>query len=224
MAMSCKGDDHSGVDHIYSEELKTLEKGRLFYHVGLRRFVKVKLVLLDTCVDRPERSVIFQCGDHNGSYSAYWGHACKVDDLCKDNHLPSCNSCRLQRVHNLLACPNTEAATPHSCANCASWNVMAPGFLSVLPQKYPTRCGTAENAPSPPLGRDVGLQKLPTVRLTTQWLQEALKFAHHNMRTKPPNARTNSARFWNKEVLTSYLRSCGITKKLIEQVHNSAKK
>ena len=54
------------------------------------------------CVDRPERTSILQFGDHNGTFSTFWGHSCKVDGYCKVNHLPSCKECQKHRLHKII--------------------------------------------------------------------------------------------------------------------------
>ena len=63
---------------------------------------------------------------------------------------------------------------------------------------------------------------LCAIRLDVQWLQNALIFGHHNVKTRPPGGRTNK-RFWTKANLSAYLRSCSCTVKLIDSVYLSAK-
>jgi hypothetical protein len=80
MALSSKGDDHSEVESLFEAELQSLggSNNLLFYHGGLKKLIPVKVGKLSTCIDRPERRSMFQVGDHNGTYSTYWGHACNV--------------------------------------------------------------------------------------------------------------------------------------------------
>ena len=58
--------------------------------------------------------------------------------------------------------------------------------------------------------------------LDVQWLQIALIFGHHNMKTRLPGGRSNK-RFWTKAHLSAYLRSCSCTGRLIDSVNLSAK-
>ena len=285
MAISAKGEDHSHVETFFENEMKSLsEEGSLFYHGGKRKVIKVKAGRLSVCVDRPERSSMFQVGDHNGTFSSYWGYTCSVDGTCNENHLPSCQHCRktLLQKHILrsttAALPSGEGRAPdllspvdvaeasqsgeglasqvlhptsETCPHnkCCRWNVLDSSFLSKAPAGYPTSHDTRENAPRPPRGREIfvpdvcnfarndhdGSNKrqctpqtmvnktmLPAIRLSVSWLEEALRFALHNVKTQPPNARGNK-RFWTKANLTAYLRSCGVTTRLVDTVYQAAK-
>ena len=84
MSLSCKGKDHSEIEMQFHNELKALlNEGKMFYHGGLKHIIKVKMGKLLLCVDRPERTSILQVGDHNGTFSTFWGHSCKVMDTAK---------------------------------------------------------------------------------------------------------------------------------------------
>ena len=67
-----------------------------------------------------------------------------------------------------------------------------------------------------------GTARLPAIKLTSDWLKEAVVFAHHNMKTQPPNSSRNK-RYWKKSMLSAYLRSCGLTTRYIDTVYESAK-
>ena len=83
MSLSCKGEDHSEIEIEYQKVLDALlNEGKMFYHGGLKRIIKVKMGKLLLCVDRPERTSILQVGDHNGTFSTFGGHSCKVDGYC----------------------------------------------------------------------------------------------------------------------------------------------
>jgi hypothetical protein len=60
MAIGAKGDDHEEIERLFTEELDVLSTtGGIFYHAGLKRLIRVKAGKIMTCVDRPERTVIF---------------------------------------------------------------------------------------------------------------------------------------------------------------------
>ena len=63
---------------------------------------------------------------------------------------------------------------------------------------------------------------LRAICLNVKWLQSALIFRHHNVKTRPPGGRTNK-RFWTNANLSSYLRSCSCTGRLIDSAYLSAK-
>jgi hypothetical protein len=103
MAIGQKGDDHQEIDQLFQEELRVLSgQGKSFYHGGRREFIRVKAGQVCVCVDRPERSSLYQIGDHGGTYSTLWGHAVDVDPKCEDNCLPSCPFCRRKRLQSHL--------------------------------------------------------------------------------------------------------------------------
>ena len=84
MSLSCKGEDHSEIEMEFQKELNALSnEGKMFYYGGLKHIIKVEMGKLLLCVDQPERTSILQVGDHNGTFSTFWGHSCKVDGSCK---------------------------------------------------------------------------------------------------------------------------------------------
>ena len=64
---------------------------------------------------------------------------------------------------------------------------------------------------------------LTSVELSIPWLKQAVIFAHHNVRTTNPKQGRSSRSYWTKGNLSAYLRTCGCTNKLIDQVYLSAK-
>ena len=233
MAIGQKGDDHQEIDKIFEEELSVLSStGRDFYHGGRKEIIRVKAGTVCVCVDRPERASLYQIGDHTGTFSTLWGHAISVDGKCNDNCLPSCPFCRRQRYNRLLNNTNLGEIPPDlECPNdegegrCVSWNVMNSDFTCASPTDYPTICDMRAGAPPPPLGREVsatGSQRLPCIYLTIEWLTVAVIFAHHQLKTNPPDSHPNK-RFWTKAHATAFLRTCGIGTQLIEVIYESAK-
>ena len=146
---------------LFHNELNVLSnEGKKFYHGGLKHIVKVKMGKLLLCVDQPERTSILQVGDHNGTYSTYWGHSCKVDGYCKENHLPSCKACCKQCLQSITlgsgdqdqssqqglllgsdSTPNNETQShvsqPCNGRKCASWDVLHPSFTFCAPTNFP---------------------------------------------------------------------------------------
>lgn len=252
MAISRKGEDHTEVEKLFTDELEQFtEAGIRFYHGGLKKVIKVKLGKLLTCIDRPERTSMFRCGDHNGTYSANWGYAGSVDATCSYNHLPSCYHCRGQRLKSLTVAEHNKCSknsntsndsNPYEhtlCSNnvnyygsrltgcehnmCSDWDMMDQKFKFPVPKNYPTTYDTREGAPPPPIGRDISIsnasKELNTVKLSTTWLKQVVSFAHHNAKTCVPNT---SRRYWTKGNTLEYLRTCSISAKYSEQVHDSA--
>ena len=228
MAIGQKGDDHQEIDKLFEEEMKQLSaQGQTFYHGGRKEIIKVKAGKVCVCVDRPERSSLYQVGDHMGTFSTLWGHAVNVDGHCEDNCLPSCPFCRCKRLNQLLCENHIGQQTSNGCPHnqCVSWNVMDPKFTSAAPADYPTACDQSEGAPPAPLGREIVPHRghrLPCIYLTVPWLTQAVIFAHHQLKTHPPNTPPN-ARYWSKKNSTAFLRTCGIGSKLYNAIYDSAK-
>ena len=63
---------------------------------------------------------------------------------------------------------------------------------------------------------------LRAIRLDVKWLQSALIFGHHNVKTRPLGVRTNK-RFWTKANLSAYLKRFSCTGRLIDSVYLYAK-
>ena len=236
MSLSCKGEDHSEIEIEFQKELDALSnEGKMFYHGGLKCIIKVKMGKLLLCVDRPERTSILQVGDHNGTFSTFWGHSCKVDGYCQETHLPSCKDCRKHRLQKIIAeknlesnetnmfpvgdgannihveC-NTQNNTIQACngRKFSSWDVLHPSFKFCVPANYPTNYDQRPNAPLSPNGREANLPNQGTkqmshaIHLDAKWLQSALIFGYHNVKTRPPGERPNK-RFWTKANLSLHI-------------------
>jgi hypothetical protein len=140
MAIGGKGDDHEDVEKIFTKELEELSTtGRTFFHGGMNKLIRVKAGMLVTCVDRPERTKLFSCGDHNGSFSVCWGFAAQIDGTCRDNKLPSCPICRRKRLVDHLE--------------------IDPGDLPPIPI---VDLDSARRRPNPPRGDEESSQGTPS--------------------------------------------------------------
>ena len=111
---------------------------------------------------------------------------------------------------------------------CAAWNPLDDSFTMKPPGSFPLVCDSHPGAPLPPKGREVtgepnSSRRLPTIYLTVDWLEQAVVFAHHQMKTHPPNTPVNK-RHWTKTGLIAYLRTCGIGTRLQQAMYESAKK
>ena len=89
---------------------------------------------------------------------------------------------------------NTRKNTLQACngRKCASWDVLHPSFKFCVPANYPTNYDQRPDAPLPPNRRELNLpiegtkQMLCAIHLDVKWLQSALIFRHHNVKTRPP--------------------------------------
>jgi hypothetical protein len=250
MSIAGKSENHSEIDKQYGEEIDILSKiGHEFYHGGRKEIIKVKLGKMITCVDRPERASMFKVGDHTGKYSRYWGFAGSVDGQCQFNNLPSCTSCRSNRLHindtiynddNNMICENNN--------KCSNWNVSNFNFTFPVPGSYPTIYDTSIGAPLMPLGRKVisnktGIkrrhnkdadkqnliqkvekQRLPMIEMSIEWLKSGIIFAHHNLKTSVDVNNSKSKKYWTKGNVSDYLKTFGISNSIINMVIEAATK
>ena len=223
MSFANQSDEHESIEQFLSEELKDLKVGKFFYHGALRKRIKVKAGILCTCVDRPERTKIFKVGDHNGTHSVCWGHATEIDGQLKMNHLPDCDSCAEQKAKQSLMSNKSIEEENHckkSKQKCGKWNLAANRFPT--PKDFPTHWDGSKDAPKPPKDRipKKNLKFLNTVSLDEEWLETAVEFAHHNMKT---NTNNTCRKKWTKAEATAHLRTCAIGKNLIDSNCVSAK-
>ena len=111
---------------------------------------------------------------------------------------------------------------------CASWDVLHPSFKFCAPANYPTNYDQQPGAPLHPNECELNLpiqgtqQMFCAIQLNVKWLQSALIFGHHNVKTRPPGGRTNK-RFLTNANLSAYLRSCSCTGRLIDSINLLAK-
>lgn len=269
MAIASKGDDHSEVERLFGEELTKLSTtGARLYDGITKKIINVKVGKLITCVDRPERTSMFQIGDHNGTFSSNFGYAGAVDVTCNKNKLPSCPHCRQKRISRLVVERNVsnnviDDNTVITCEQklCSNWNVMENEFTFPAPKFYPTQYDKRVGAPLPPAGREVDCpvymetletntisesvltdhivtnkrrrvpvqqtiqQRLRTVKLSVEWLQSAILFALHNIKTiNPDHVGSKASYYWTQGNLSAFLRSCSVTNKLTQEVFACARK
>ena len=63
---------------------------------------------------------------------------------------------------------------------------------------------------------------LRSVKLTVSWLKIAVDFACHNVKTFIPGQR-QSQRYWTKGNFVSFLKTCGLTSKVIDSLYNETR-
>ena len=142
--------------------------------------------------------------------------------------LPACYRCRGNRIKLLksltMGNKNSDVVSgygaPSGCPECADWDMDTPTNREMLsfpaPPGYPMRC--APGGPDPPLGREVGLQRLQAVDLTFPFLCQAAKFIFYNFSRRGKKSGTN----WTKTTGELYSRTCGINKNCFLEIYETA--
>ena len=132
---------------------------------------------------------------------------------------PSCSACRADGLEKLFGLKDFSETLICDC--CQKWDLIPPdescNYDLEFPahKDYPTRA--AEGSPVlAPVGRDLFQEgnKLPFVRITWKLMTDACKFAFYQA------SRTSG---WTKGQTTNYLKNCGVSTKLAELLHETAK-
>ena len=210
MSLSNKNTVHDDVEKILLNEIQSLKDGKYFFYGGTNSLIKVKAAIKTTCMDRPAITKHFQVSDLKGTYSKFFGMTSNIDAYCEFNHLPNCSNCRKQNIEMLTSQYKDTCTINKNCKKCSQWNVNAHNFNFPAPQHYPQNYDKRSTAPKPPKLREPGLKKLINVNLNIEWLKEVLAFAYHQSSTDNPKSKRKGTKFWNKQTLKDYLRSCGV--------------
>lgn len=139
-----------------------------------------------------------------------------VDWTVKVNglYLPSCDRCRRKRLAE-LGVGSSQAVL--ACTACCDWERLDRRTQHLLlcdsGENYPKSCrcpGPCASPVQPPLGREVGLEKLPTLKISFGFLKQSVRFAFfHLSKNDEP---------WTKSMAKEYLRSCGIITKHQDEI------
>ena len=123
-----KKDDHDCVEQLFMKELNEINNSITpsFYRKGKKKPVSVRLHLVASVCDLPER--YNRCGitRGNGNHTSRWGYLCNIDRLVK--YLASCPVCMeglISHVEN-----NPKSVFSSNCNSCTQWNMDNEPLLS----------------------------------------------------------------------------------------------
>ena len=213
LAMGKSGQDHSPVVEHFYNEIRDLRKGFDCYFGDDNTIKTVAYDLLYHSCDRPER-------DHNletlaeGTYGKVTGYAVEISRT----KLPACIDCYKALIKHLIGGCIGAFLKP-SCSKCFCWDIDPDDAVQkegVMPAKenYPSvteLCESNGTVIDPPKGREPGRQLLGPIRLSSEWMIRACKYAYEARRI----------RRWNSAEFHEYLRSCSVNKQratLIEKL------
>ncbi len=141
--------------------------------------------------------------------------------------LPSCYVCRQRRLHKLGVPFNVDLSDKNNCILCADWELepTAPNIAEGLrftpgksyPKYYNSGCPVA-----PPTGREVPKNSLAVISLSFEFLKQAIRFAFYNCSIPKNDALGHKP--WTKAMCSDYLRSCGVSKTVQDDLFECAKK
>ena len=195
--------DHTCVIDWYSKEIGELMKGRDYYCGSSHQTIHIKLGVVAVLADRPEKAFMLKTA-LLGTYGQIASWAADIDP----DVLPDCDRCFKKRTIALISDRHSKSNLDQ-CRSCCQWNLKSTSKSRnriLVPNKYPTK--SCENSPSAPSDREVGIRYIIPVHQNFEWLIQAVSYAAHNV----------SAGFWNKGVMTAYLRTCSVSKSLYNHV------
>lgn len=236
------------------EELTSASEPVLFYHGALQKMVPCFFKQFAVLSDKAERngltgtlgcgSDVHRCFGLSGKVQT---PSCKVEKLeqflskemqgqakakvgwshefinpgnANGAKLPSCPACRKSAVEVLMTGCNAAATTNPSCRQCCNWDLLSPeGASLVFPahKDYPKIISAGSPVP-PPKGRDTFQEghSLPFMPISWHSMKQACKFAYYQA-SRPRNP-------WTKATTVCYLKHCGISTALADELYAAAKK
>jgi hypothetical protein len=201
LALGRGNKDHTAVIEHFHQEMAELRNGFLSYDGRTNKIVNVAFNMLYHSADRPERRDI-QNTLSEGTYGRVSNFSTDID-LQK---LPACPSCFNFLIKNVTKGVSEKI----ECRRCFCWTFdPEPGKQEVfkVPPNYPAHTELHGNVLPPP-GREPGRQFIGPVRLNSDWLKSACKFAYECMRQKK----------WTRAEFRCYLRTCCVNKALCEKI------
>ena len=121
VSLGRKNDDHDCVEQLFINELNEInnDNSLSYYRKGSNQPISVRLHLVATICDLPERYSRCSITRGNGIHTSRWGYLCQNDLL--QTYLATCEKCCSQLQKQLHHNPTSLFAT--ECTVCSSWNM-----------------------------------------------------------------------------------------------------
>ena len=106
--------DHDELENLYTSDLNKLknpDEVNTFFHLGLRKYVRVHLSVCALNLDQIARRPFTCFIGSNSKFGALYGHSINFKNIC--NFLPSCTNCFNQLFNE---------ENDSICSECANWN------------------------------------------------------------------------------------------------------
>ena len=216
LAIGKSGENHTPVIEHYLKEAKKLLLGFDYYHGETNVIRRMALGLVCWNADRPERHMIGETRQE-GHWGKVTGYCVKLDQA----QFAACDDCHRRLVASMIggeegSDEGLDASQDHACSKCFNWTLdpKSEEQKTVRPnKKYPKSPEDAEDIlHGAPEGRDLGQDRLGPVKLTTEFLQKALRCAYEFSRRG----------YWTKGAAKEYLMSCSVPDSRIELVLDMA--
>ena len=190
VSMGLKNDDHDPIEKLFVEELNNInnDSSLQYYRKGKKRPVRVRVHLVASICDLPERYSRCYITRGNGNHTSRWGYLCDINKM--RNHLSPCKLCSNELKTHLQNEDYSSFST--SCDVCTCWSMDNQHLLSTdVPQKiYDHNTNTDK--------------RLPVRKSRFSELQKALMFCYHKLKRGE----------WSSAEGSIYLSMYGINNKL----------
>ena len=198
VSMGLKNDDHDPIEKRFINDLNRInnDNSQTFYKKGSKGCFSVRVHLVASLCDLPERYNRCCITRGNGSHTSRWGYLCDVKKL--ENHLAPCNVCALKLRSSVSMKPTNIFST--TCDKCTSWSMKNNVLLSTtVPDKLKDSNTNSDN--------QLGVR---TSDFTT--LKNAFKFCYEKMKNGE----------WSSSESSLYMSMYGINPKLQTSLINNA--
>ena len=224
LAIGKSGEDHTEVVERFMQEADELMKGFDCYFGSTRTMERVAFGVLAWCADRPEMQSLTHTMKE-GNYGKVSGWSVKPSE----EFLPACAQCYKALIRRMLGGDYIEPN--HTCNSCCNWSFEtkpvrteegghavnlqeADTGPAKFPRSYPDSRHNGTSVPPMPEGRRVTQAKhLPPVRLSKEWMQQAVTSGYFGVRVGK----------WGKGVAEGYFQSCNIKAVTYNRVIDTAK-
>ena len=211
LAVGKSSNDHQPVIDYYMKQVEQLMRGVSMFDVQSGKYINVQMGLLAYIADRPERHAILNQAD-GGLFGKRTLWCANIDH----KHLPYCDNCFSKELKALMN--DRFSQSPLSmCGRCCQWDMKSSSNANakvknaeiITTEKYPTSADLSPGSPPVPVYRPVPTNHLRPVELQFVWLVAVIRFTAHNI------IYTG----WNKGTTKSYLKSCCVPDRVIDNVY-----
>ena len=189
-----KNDNHESIEKLFYDELTKINNDELnsYYMKNMIEPVNVRLYLVASICDLPERYTRCCISRSNSNHTSRWGYLC--DENILKQYLPPCIFCSSSLKHHLHN--DSKTSFSNTCKNCTCWCM---NENSLLHSKIPTKLHdfmTVDNT------------KVPVRKIDLNLLQNVITHCYNQLKNGE----------WSNNDASNYLSIYGINSKLQESI------
>ena len=194
ISLGMKNDNHESIEKLFYDELAEInnDEHHSYYMKSMTESINVRLHLVASICDLPERYTRCCITRGNGNNTSRWGYLCNSNIL--KQYLPSCLVCKnslKQHIHN-----ESQMSFSKRCEKCTCWCMNDTSLLhSSIPTKFHDFM-TVDNT------------KVPVRKIDFSLLKNAIMHCYNQLKNG----------IWSNNDASSYLSIYGINSKLQESI------